>query len=66
MYLLMAISCAVWAIHNRLINIASRGLSNILFNLKYNMEINTINEKGEETKDAEQKLKDLMITIKGS
>ena len=63
--LLMAISCAVWAMSSTGLLTLQAGISNILFNLNTIWEINTINEKGEETKDAEPEIENLKITIKG-
>ena len=62
----MAISCAVWAMSSTgLINIASRGISNFCLILNTIWEINTINEKGDEAKDAEPEIEELKDNYKG-
>ena len=60
--LLMAISCAVWAMSSTGLLTLQAGVF-LIFCLILNTiwEINTINEKGEETKDAEPEIEELTV-----
>ena len=64
--LLMAISCAVWAMSSTGLLTLQAGIF-LIFCLILNTiwEINTINEKGEETKDAEPEIEELKHNYKG-
>ena len=64
--LLMAISCAVWAMSSTGLLTLQAGIF-LIFCLILNTiwEINTINEKGEETKDAEPEIEELKDNHKG-
>ena len=64
--LLMAISCAVWAMSSTGLLTLQAGVF-LIFCLILNTiwEINTINEKGEETKDAEPEIEEFKDNYKG-